>query len=134
MDKPKEWLRFAYIDLLSCKKLLDDELLSNIVAFHTQQTIEKSLKALLVFHNHKIPKVHSLMKLFDLCNDFNLNENEDIILKLDNLYIESRYPSSFGLLPYGKPSKKDTAEFFTFASEVFDATCKILNINKESLI
>jgi HEPN domain-containing protein len=45
MNKTKEWLYFAYSDILTCERILYDEMLSNIVAFHAQQAIEKSFKA-----------------------------------------------------------------------------------------
>ena len=54
-----------------------------------------------------------------------------IVDLLDKLYIESRYPSSFGLLPYGKPTLEDAKEFYDFALEVFNKVCDMLEINKE---
>jgi HEPN domain-containing protein len=43
----KEWLSLAEDDLISAKKLMDEIRLTNIVAFHCQQCIEKGLKALI---------------------------------------------------------------------------------------
>ncbi len=37
----KQWLEYAKADILVAKNSLSDEFLSNIVAFHCQQTIEK---------------------------------------------------------------------------------------------
>jgi len=36
----QQWLDFAKADLLNCDRILDDEFLSAIVAFHSQQAVE----------------------------------------------------------------------------------------------
>jgi hypothetical protein len=41
------WLNVAFDDLVAAKQLLSVEGLTNLVAFHSQQCIEKSMKALL---------------------------------------------------------------------------------------
>jgi hypothetical protein len=40
----KQWLDYAQADLLACEKLLDDDFLTNIVAFHS---FSRSLMGLL---------------------------------------------------------------------------------------
>lgn len=45
-DTTKQWLDFAETDLLTCKRILGDALLTNVVTFHAQQAVEKSLKAI----------------------------------------------------------------------------------------
>jgi len=42
-----EWIKAASDDLLVIEKIIDNEELTHIVAFHSQQAIEKSLKSLL---------------------------------------------------------------------------------------
>lgn len=44
----REWLAKAREDLLAVERLLNDSELTNVAAFHAQQCIEKSLKAVLV--------------------------------------------------------------------------------------
>ncbi len=44
----KEWLKYDQMDLLTIERIIDEEHLTNIVAFHAQQCIEKSFKALIV--------------------------------------------------------------------------------------
>jgi HEPN domain-containing protein len=41
----QSWLNYAKIDLQSCKKLLEDEFLTNSAAFHARQVVEKCFKA-----------------------------------------------------------------------------------------
>jgi len=45
---------------------------------------------------------------------------------LDELYIDSRYPGNFGLLPNGKPTLEDADEFYTESYEVYTQIYKII--------
>ncbi|MFA6137821.1 MAG: HEPN domain-containing protein [Sulfurimonas sp.] len=124
----KEWLKAAYLDLENISYIIKAEHLTSIVAFHSQQSIEKSLKAFITSKNIDIPKIHSLNKLFNICKEDVSINNNDLINLLDSLYIESRYPGDMGLLPYGKPTLKDAKEFYDFAENIFEHICSILNI------
>lgn len=130
----KEWLKASSYDLLTVEKIADTDYLTHIVAFHSEQSIEKSLKALMVSKNSDIPKIHSLNRLFKLTEDMIKNSNTQIVNKLDKLYIDSRYPSEFGLLPYGKPTLEDAKGFYGFALDIFDTVCNILEIEKSELV
>ena len=124
----KEWIKAAYNDIVLLEEIKNNKHLTSILAFHSQQAIEKSLKALLVEQKVNIPKIHSLNKLFNECkNKIDLTNNQ-IVNKLDKLYIDSRYPGDMGLLPYGKPTLEDAKEFYNFALEVFEEVCNILDI------
>ncbi len=124
----KEWLKASNDDLMTIEHIIHTEHLTHIVAFHSQQAIEKSLKALIEDNQIDIPKIHKLVKLQKILeNKINLDNNE-LLYQLDELYIESRYPGDMGLLPYGKPSLQDAQEFYNFAKDIFEKVCKILNI------
>jgi len=115
------WLESSYTDLRSIKRLIDDDFLTNIVAFHAQQSVEKSFKALLAFHGKPVPKQHSTLTLYGLVYEFiDIFINEELLSAFDDLYIDSRYPGNFGLMPYGKPTLKDAQEFYEFASDIYD--------------
>ena len=43
----RQWLEFAQTDLRSCENNLHDEFVTNVVAFHAQQAVEKAFKALI---------------------------------------------------------------------------------------
>jgi len=45
-DAAKEWIKSALDDLITIKEIIDNPFITNIVAFHAQQCIEKSLKAI----------------------------------------------------------------------------------------
>ena len=61
LDEVKEWLQKASKDLLSAEALLEhDPPIPETAAFHCQQTVEKALKAFLVWKGIPFEKVHSL--------------------------------------------------------------------------
>lgn len=126
----KEWLKAALDDIKTIERILEDKELTHIVAFHSEQAIEKSLKAILIYNNQEIPKIHSLIRLFGICESYikiDLKEYQELIIKLDELYLDSRYPADFGLLPYGKPSEKDALSFYKFAKKIFEIIAEIIN-------
>ena len=52
------------------RKLFNDkerEDYCDAICFHCQQSVEKSLKAFLMFHEVRFPKIHDLVKLVGLC-------------------------------------------------------------------
>jgi hypothetical protein len=50
-----------------------------------------------------------------------------LLQRIGELYIESRYPGDFGLLPDGKPSIEETQGFFSFAGEVYEKAMALIN-------
>ena len=129
----KEWLLAAKLDLVNIEYIMNDEMLTTIASFHAQQATEKSLKALLISKQINFKKIHSLEKLFVLCQNHITTDSYDIIDLLDSLYIESRYPGDMGLLPYGKPTIQDAKEFYEFAQEIFTLVCSVLKINPKEI-
>jgi HEPN domain-containing protein len=59
----EEWLAAASLDIESIRHIIHDERLTGHVAFHAQQAVEKSLKAVLEEKGLFVPKIHSLQKL-----------------------------------------------------------------------
>lgn len=119
-----EWLNSARDDLSLIVHILSDENLTHLVAFHAQQAIEKSLKALLEYKNQTVPKTHSLNRLFTLVADDMKKIDYDLVHTMDGLYIDSRYPGDFGLLPDGKPSLEDAQLFYDFAVTIYETALK----------
>ncbi len=116
----KEWLNLAFIDLETIRNIISNELLTGVVAFHSQQAIEKSLKAVLEEKEQEIQKTHNLDSLSTQIKEFvELEMDIDILRLLDKLYVESRYPGNWGLLPDGKPSLEDADEFFRTAQNIY---------------
>jgi len=128
MNMSKEWLKASKLDLENIKYIIEVEHLTSVVAFHSQQSIEKSFKAIIEHKNQKIPKQHDLLKLKSLISDVLNIEDDDILDSLNTLYIDSRYPGDLGLLPYGKPTLMDAKEFYASATNLFEKTCQLLKI------
>jgi len=127
----KDWLETADLDLEAITHIIQNDRLTGHVAFYAQQAIEKSLKAIIEESGGRVPKIHSLSKLFDLCEDFiSISIDDDIIIALDSLYIESRYPGEFGLLPEGKPNQKQAKLFYEFAQSIFETVKSHLDDTK----
>ena len=127
-----EWLEFANRDLEAARILLNSSYLANVVLFHSQQCIEKCLKAYLEENAIRIPKIHSVVKLYSMIpNDekFSFNLKEDELDKVDLIYIDTRYPSGFGLLPSGFPADTDAKEIFEVAKIVYTRTIEMLDVH-----
>jgi len=96
LDEVREWLTKAEKDLLSAQILLEHEPpVLETACFHCQQTVEKALKAFLVWKEVTFEKVHSLTYLLDLCE---VKEPGFIFLRdkaetLTPYAVEVRYPS-----------------------------------------
>ncbi|ABY92295.1 HEPN domain-containing protein [Thermoanaerobacter sp. X514] len=80
VHKYSQWLDYANDDLKAAKELLKTDL-HNIVCFHSQQAVEKALKAYLVFNNVNPPQVHNLITLLELC--INLDKEFEILRLVD---------------------------------------------------
>jgi HEPN domain-containing protein len=116
------WLDAAADDLRAIDHLIGDEALTNVVAFHAQQCVEKSFKALIEESEIPVRKTHSLVQLLGVASGVysELSGLDTTLLNLlDQLYTDSRYPNEFGLLPDGKPTLAEAVQFATFANAIY---------------
>ncbi|MFC2087172.1 HEPN domain-containing protein [Bacteroidota bacterium] len=124
----RQWLRSPNDDLKVIEKIVDDELLTHQVAFHAQQCIEKLLKAIMEEFEIEFIKTHSLETLLDKTKYLvEFPVEIEIIKKFDQLYIEARYPSEYGLLPNGKPSLSEASNYYNYVKKVFYAVENYFN-------
>ena len=116
----EDWIQLADKELYAAEILLNNESpLTNIVAFHCQQTIEKYLKAFLIENDIPVIKTHDLIKLNGMIKEIkDLGFDENKLIIINEVYIESRYPGELGLLPDGVPSSEQAKEFVVYAKEV----------------
>ena len=116
----KEWLDRASDDLDAIEQLLKKEHLTNVVAFHAQQAVEKTLKAVIEELEIGFVKTHNLVQLSGLVKShYDIIQDLEMLERLDAVYTESRYPDDIGMLPYGKPTIEDAKCFYDFAREVY---------------
>ena len=57
-----DWLLAADDDLRLIEKIIDDESLTNMITYHSQQAIEKSLKSILEEFESRVPRIHNIIK------------------------------------------------------------------------
>ncbi len=125
----RAWLELADRDLKAAIKLAEDEHLANLALFHCQQCIEKCLKAILEEHETKPPQIHSIHRLNEIIQEkigVSLHLSNEEMDHIDNIYIDTRYPGSLGLLPSGFPTQKQALEVATIAQKAFNTTLKLL--------
>jgi HEPN domain-containing protein len=117
----EEWLKAAADDLEVVVRISSDENLTHMVAFHSQQCIEKSLKAVLEEHEMGSVRIHNLERLFEIVRDYiQLTVDPVLTEMLDKLYVDARYPGDLGLLPSGKPTLEYAEKFHDFARAIYE--------------
>ena len=116
----EDWITLADFDLKTAEIVMnDDEPLTSIAAFHSQQAIEKYFKAYLVEYDIPLVKTHDLIQLNGMIKEIkDFGIDKDILIKINEVYIESRYPGELGVLPDGIPTNEQARKFIEFAQEV----------------
>ena len=123
----EEWLRSARDDLLVIEKILSEEHLTHMVAFHSQQCIEKSFKAVIEEFEIGSVRIHNLERLLEIIRDHLIVDADPVLITmLDKIYIESRYPGDLGLLPNGKPPLTRAATFHALAWRIYETVSEKL--------
>jgi HEPN domain-containing protein len=123
----REWLNAANDDLIAMEVMLERAEITNMVAFHAQQAIEKSFKAIVEEFNLGNIKTHHLESLYAKIHPLFSGLNETILEELDTVYIESRYPGDLGLMPHGKPSIGEASTYFQEAIKIKEQVEAFLN-------
>ncbi len=119
-----EWVRKADADFDLAEHLLaEGSNFLNAIAFHSQQAVEKYLKAFLVWHQIPFPKTHDLEELLDLVEtvEAGLAESLRDVIVLTPYGVEVRYP---GDRPDATPETAPQA--VQLARQVRDAVASIV--------
>ena len=92
------WIEFAKNDLLVARELdIEKHFVYRAVLTHSQQALEKYLKAFLLFRDESIQRTHDLLILCKRCEKFDdtfISFNEDLTW-VSVQYLQSRYPDDF---------------------------------------
>jgi HEPN domain-containing protein len=92
----KDWTESSEYDFETAKAMLKAKRY-NYCIFMCHQSVEKLLKALIIFLNKEFPpKTHNLIILLEAIDQNPDKEMETIILKLNPHYMVSRYPDAAG--------------------------------------
>ncbi|MBI9109342.1 MAG: HEPN domain-containing protein [Spirochaetales bacterium] len=128
----EEWLIHADKDIKTIEKIIDEQYLTNITAFHSHQCIEKSFKALILLKTGNVSKIHNLLKLYGTVrNYFPLDINIEQLQEINETYIDSRYPADLGLLPDGDLSSDKARQFYEETKAIYKQVVEIINTNHE---
>jgi len=124
----KKWLIKAHNDLEVAEnliKLSSEEAITEAICFHSQQAVEKFLKAYLITKNVEFGKTHNLEYLLELCVK---KDGEFKGIEVGNLSfyaVEVRYPDEFYI-----PSIDEAKECLGIARKVREFVTKKLSIKK----
>ncbi|NDP22180.1 MAG: HEPN domain-containing protein [Paludibacter sp.] len=113
-----EWINAANDDLLAAKTLGSNNRLTNLAAFHCQQFLEKSFKAIIEEFENFTFKSHDLFRL-QMTTKIELTNYElQLLGTINEVYIDARYPGDMGLLPNGKPTLHEIDTFIQFCEDI----------------
>jgi HEPN domain-containing protein/predicted nucleotidyltransferase len=104
-----DWIREAEEELASARILFEHDKWK-AACYHSQQGVEKGLKALILEKGEKPGKVHDIVELLGHANrlGWQIALAMDDAIFLNSIY-KGRYPAEEGLLPRGDPAKEDAA-------------------------
>lgn len=118
MQAYKAWLYYADQDWLFAQSGMRDGFYAH-VCYLMQQSVEKTMKAYLVYQNVVFPKTHGLLTIYRLMKVDWLDAQLAPLKKLSEFYIPVRYPDAVvGTLPDGLPDKEDAENALKWAGDV----------------
>ena len=105
----------------------ENEMVTDAICFHCQQSVEKLLKAYLVSKNIDFGKTHNLEYLLELCKKQDTIFENINVGNLSFYAVEVRYPDEFY-----NPSVEEAKECFRIASIVRDSMMKELKSMRDA--
>jgi HEPN domain-containing protein len=122
-----DWLAHAKLDLETIKEIIENPNLTSIVAFHAQQSIEKSLKAAILHFTSSIPRIHNIVSLIGTANNYcNIEIDRKIIFMLNQAYTDTRYPREIGQDELILPSQQSALIFQKAAEKLYEEIEQII--------
>ena len=127
----KNWLIKAKNDLKVVENeivLPPEDMVTDAICFHSQQAVEKYLKANLIFKQIEFDKSHNLEYLLEICIE---TDNEFSQVEVGNLSfyaVEVRYPDDFYI-----PTEQEAKECTEIARKVKEFVFEKLNINDSDI-
>jgi len=109
-------------DLIAARAILAAGDAFDTVCFHAQQTVEKSLKAVLALHEVEYPRRHDLGELLELVKPLvsDLVLYTERIINLAPYAVEIRYEVEF------EPSDDQAVEAMQTAAEIYELIKRVI--------
>jgi len=111
MKKPTAaWLADAHDECETAGLLLEHDKY-RASCYHSQQCVEKGLKAVIIEKNEKPERTHDIIGLLNTVKALGFDpaiNSEDAVF-LNSVY-KGRYPTEEGLLPHGEPTRDEAAK------------------------
>ncbi|MDA0745989.1 MAG: HEPN domain-containing protein [bacterium] len=116
----QNWLRYAREDLRTARSLIAQvDVVPRHVCWLSQQAVEKSLKAVLVFLQTDFPRSHDLDALRNLIPTGWLVADKHLDLaSLSEWAVEARYPGD-----WSEATREDACAAIQQAEEVWESVC-----------
>jgi len=112
------WFKIAHEDMAAAEQLLQSSIY-RMVCLHSQQAVEKTLKALLTERGVEFKRTHNIVDLLSLLSaqglPVDVSHEEAGFL---NAVYRSRYPAEAGLLPQGEPTTDDARKALALGRKV----------------
>lgn len=126
-DDTKIWLNYADDNLKSSKILLES-FLFNPCLHNIQQTVEKSLKAILIEKEIKLKRTHDIYELKNLLLDEGIAValSDDDCDFINAIYMPSKYPI-ISVLPEFDPDESMCSRGIDIAERVINSVKRCLN-------
>ena len=123
----ESWLKDAKEELDSAVILYDHKKYRG-ACYHSQQSVEKALKALILEKGKKPGRIHDIVELFNSVKrlDWEIDLAMDDAIWMNSIY-RGRYPTENGLLPHGEPSREDAKQAVTVAKNVLKQLSTLLS-------
>lgn len=117
-----KWIEMATDDLDSANIMLRERKFNNVCYF-SEQAAEKALKGYLVDRRRIPPKIHNLVELLKICQEFDPNFMElgKQARVLNQFYIPTRYPiAPVGSTAEGMPSEQLARKAIEYGGEILE--------------
>jgi HEPN domain-containing protein/predicted nucleotidyltransferase len=115
-----EWLRDAEQELESASVLYEHKKYGT-ACYHTQQSVKKGLKAVIIEQGRKLERTHDIIELYNAVTGtgFDARLSMEDAVYLNRIY-KGRYPTEEGLLPHGEPSRADAERALLAAKRLME--------------
>ncbi|MBI5527809.1 MAG: HEPN domain-containing protein [Deltaproteobacteria bacterium] len=117
----ESWVGDSEEELRTAQVLIEHDRFRG-VCYHSQQCVEKGLKAAIIEKGSRPEKTHDVLELLKEARNlgFEIPLEMDDAVFLNSIY-KGRYPTEEGLLPHGDPSRDDAERALRAADSFFSA-------------